>query len=36
MEIIGLNILNYHRFKAEAGERLEKIEKQMAKCFTTD
>lgn len=36
MEVIGLNILNFHKFKSETSERLEKIDKQLPKCFTTD
>ncbi len=36
IEIIGLNIINYQKFKSDTNERLERIEKQLPKCFTTD
>jgi len=36
MEIIALNIINYHKFRNETTDRLEKIEKQLPKCFTVD
>jgi hypothetical protein len=36
MEVIGLNILNFHKFRSDAGERIDRIEKQLPKCFTTD
>lgn len=35
-EIIGLNLINQQKFKTEANERLEKLERQMPKCFTID
>jgi len=36
MEVIGLNILNYMKFKAETDDRVTKLEKMIPKCFTTD
>lgn len=35
-EIIGLNIINLTKFRNETNDRLEKIEKQLPKCFTVD
>ena len=35
-EIIGLNIINSLKFKNDTLDRLEKLEKQQLKCFTTD
>jgi len=36
IEIIGLNILNFHKFRGEAETRIDRLEKQLTKCFTTD
>lgn len=36
MEIIGLNIINFHKFRNETNERLERVEKQLPKCYTTE
>ena len=36
MEVIGLNILNYMKFKSETDDRVTKLEKMIPKCFTTD
>lgn len=36
VEIIGLNLLNFHKFRADAETRIDRIEKQLPKCFTTD
>ena len=36
MEVIGLNIINYLKFKTDTDDRVTKLEKMMVKCFTTD
>lgn len=36
IEIIGLNIINFHKFRGETHDRLEKVDKLLPKCFTTD
>jgi hypothetical protein len=35
-EVIGLNIINYLKFKTDATERIDRLEKMITKCFTTD
>lgn len=35
-EVIGLNLINYLKFRGETNERLDKLEKMMPKCFTVD
>ena len=35
-EVIGLNIINYLKFKSDTDDRLVKLEKLIPKCFTTD
>jgi hypothetical protein len=35
-EVIGLNIINYLKFKTDTTERLDRLEKMMPKCFTVD
>jgi len=36
VEVIGLNLIGAQRFKTEAGDRLEKTEKQLPRFFTRD
>lgn len=36
MEVIGLNIINYLKFKTDTDERISRLEKMIPKCFTTD
>ena len=36
IEIVGLNIINYHKHKNDTNERLDQLEKMMPKCFTID
>jgi len=35
-EVIGLNIINYLKFKSDTDERVNRLEKMIPKCFTTD
>ena len=35
-EVIGLNIINYLKFKTDTSDRLDRIEKMLPKCFTVD
>ncbi len=35
-EVIGLNIINYLKYKTDTSERLERLEKMLPKCFTVD
>jgi hypothetical protein len=36
MEVIGLNILNYLKFKTDTDDRVTKLEKLIPRCFTVD
>ena len=36
LEIIGLNIINSNKFRNEANDRIEKLERIIPKCFTID
>ncbi len=36
MEVIGLNIINYLKFKTETDDRVTKLEKMIPRCFTVD
>lgn len=36
MEIIGLNIINFQKFRNETTDRIEKLERIIPKCFTID
>lgn len=36
IEIIGQNIINFHKFRTETNERVERVEKLLPKCFTID
>lgn len=36
IEVIGLNIINFHKHRSETNDRLEKLEKLIPKCFTID
>ena len=35
-EVIGLNIINYLKFKTDTSDRLDRLEKLIPKCFTVD
>lgn len=35
-EVIGLNIINYLKYKTDTSERLDRLEKMLPKCFTVD
>ncbi len=35
-EVIGLNIINYLKYKTDTSERLDRLEKMLPECFTVD
>ena len=35
-EVIGLNIINYLKFRTDTSDRLDRLEKLIPKCFTVD
>ena len=35
-EVIGLNILNFHKFRSDMADRVDRVEKAVPRCFTVD